>query len=250
MIKIINLTKKYGQLLALDNLNLDIPPGEIFGFLGPNGAGKTTTVKLLCGLLKPSQGQAIVGGIDIQQHPEEAKKIIGLVPDFPFVYKKLTGQEFLQFIGDLYTVTDEEMANKIPKYLEMFELTPWANELIENYSRGMQQKLVMASVLLHEPKVIILDEPLVGLDPKGARVMKEIFVNLSKKGTTIFMCTHTLEIAERMCNRIGIIQGGKLTNMGTTDELRQQVKEGGNLEDIFLQLTGGSEYADLLKYLE
>ncbi|MBI5555501.1 MAG: ABC transporter ATP-binding protein [Elusimicrobia bacterium] len=250
MIKIINLSKRYGKLQALDNLNLEISPGEIFGFLGPNGAGKTTTVKLLCGLLKPTSGQAIVGGIDIQQQPEEAKKIIGLVPDFPFVYKKLTGHEFLRFIGDLYDVSEEDIANKIPKYLEMFELASWANELIENYSRGMQQKLVMASVLLHEPKVIILDEPLVGLDPKGSRVMKEIFVNLSKRGTTIFMCTHTLEIADHMCNRIGIIQGGKLTNLGTTNELRQQVKQGGNLEDIFLQLTGGSEYADLLKYLE
>ena len=249
MIKLINLSKKYGSLMALDNLNLEISPGEIFGILGPNGAGKTTTVKLICGLLKPTTGQAIVGGIDIQKEPEKAKQIIGLVPDFPFVYKKLTGNEYLNFIGDLYHVSADEQNEKVPKYLEMFELTEWANELIENYSRGMQQKLVMASVLLHDPKVIILDEPLVGLDPKGARVMKEIFMSLSKRGATIFMSTHTLEIAERMCDRIGIIQEGKLTNLGTTAELRQKVTLGGNLEDIFLKLTGGSEYSDLLKFL-
>ncbi len=249
MIELTNLTKKYGKLIALDNLNLKISPGEIFGFLGPNGAGKTTTVKLICGLLKPTTGRATIGGIDIQQEPEKAKRIIGLVPDFPFVYKKLTGTEYLSFIGDLYNVPLEEQGEKITNYLEMFELGQWGNELIENYSRGMQQKLVMASVLLHDPKVIILDEPLVGLDPKGARVMKEIFISLSKRGTTIFMCTHTLEIAEAMCGRIGIIQEGKLTHLGTKEELKEKVTAGGSLEDIFLKLTGGSEYSDLLKYL-
>lgn len=249
MIKIQGLTKRYGELTALDNLNLEISPGEVFGLLGPNGAGKTTTVKLICGLLKPSAGQANVGGINIQEEPEKAKKIIGLVPDFPFVYKKLTGQEFLQFIGDLYDVPVSDQEDRIPRYLEMFELSAWGNELIENYSRGMQQKLVMASVLLHNPKVIILDEPLVGLDPKGAKVMKEIFINLAERGITIFMCTHTLEIAEKMCTRIGIVQGGKLTHLGTIEELKQQAAAEGSLEDIFLQLTGGTEYAGLLKYL-
>lgn len=249
MIKIVDLTKRYGRLTALEKLNLEISPGEIFGFLGPNGAGKTTTVKLLCGLLKPTQGQALIDGIDIQREPERAKKIIGLVPDFPFIYKKLTGREFLEFIGDLYGVHPATQQEKITRYLEMFELGQWGEELVENYSRGMQQKLVMASVLLHEPKVIVLDEPLVGLDPKGARVMKEIFLSLAQRGTTIFMCTHTLEIAEKMCTRIGIIQAGQLTHLGTKEELQQQVKAGGNLEDIFLKLTGGSEYADLLKFL-
>jgi len=256
MIKTINLTKRFGHLNAVDNLNLDIPPGEIFGFLGPNGAGKTTTIKILTGLLKPTSGQALVGGYDIQKEPEKAKKIIGLVPDQPFLYQKLTGGEFLNFVADLYEIPLEVKKRRIPELLSLFEINEWENVLIENYSYGMQRRLVMASVLLHNPKVIFLDEPLVGLDPKAGRLVKRIFQELSQRKVTIFMSTHTLEIAEKLCQRIGIIQGGRLVALGTNEQLRRKAEKEGEmvkragLEDIFLKLTGGPEYEELLKYLE
>lgn len=256
MIKTINLTKRFGHLNAVDNLNLDIPPGEIFGFLGPNGAGKTTTIKILTGLLKPTSGQALVGGYDIQKEPEKAKKIIGLVPDQPFLYQKLTGGEFLNFVADLYEIPLEVKKRRIPELLSLFEINEWENALIENYSHGMQRRLVMASVLLHNPKVIFLDEPLVGLDPKAGRLVKRIFQELSQRKVTIFMSTHTLEIAEKLCQRIGIIQGGRLVALGTNEQLRRKAEKEGEmvkragLEDIFLKLTGGPEYEELLKYLE
>ena len=256
MIKTINLTKRFGHLNAVDNLNLDIPPGEIFGFLGPNGAGKTTTIKILTGLLKPTSGQALVGGYDIQKEPEKAKKIIGLVPDQPFLYQKLTGGEFLNFVADLYEIPLEVKKRRIPELLSLFEINEWENVLIENYSYGMQRRLVMASVLLHNPRVIFLDEPLVGLDPKAGRLVKRIFQELSQRKVTIFMSTHTLEIAEKLCQRIGIIQGGRLVALGTNEQLRRKAEKEGEmveragLEDIFLKLTGGPEYEELLKYLE
>lgn len=256
MIRTINLTKRFGRLIAVDNLNLEISPGEIFGFSGPNGAGKTTTVKILTGLLKPTSGQAIVGGYDIQKEPERAKKIIGLVPEHPFVYQKLTGDEFLNFVADLYELPLEVKKRRIPELLSLFEIDEWKDVLIENYSHGMQRRLVMVSVLLHDPKVIFLDEPLVGLDPKTGRLVKRIFQELSQRKVTIFMSTHTLEIAEKLCHRIGIIQEGRLVALGTNEELRRKVEKGGemaeraNLEDIFLKLTGGTEYEELLKYLE
>ena len=249
MLKIIDLTKTFGSVRAIDNLNLEIPQGEIFGFLGPNGAGKTTTIKIMCGLLKSTMGKVLINGYDIQEEPEKTKQMIGLIPDHPFVYHKLTAREFLQFIGNLYKVSSSDQEEKIPELVEMFELTDWIDDLIENYSHGMQQKLVMAGVLLHNPKVIFLDEPMVGLDPKSARLVKEIFFNLSKRGVTIFMSTHTLEIAEKLCHRIGIIQTGKLIALGTKETLQTDADPNKNLEDIFLELTGGNEYAELLKYL-
>jgi ABC-2 type transport system ATP-binding protein len=256
MIKIINLTKKFGHLIAVDNLNLEIPPGEIFGFLGPNGAGKTTTIRILTGLVKPTSGQALVGGYDVQKEPERAKKIIGLVPDQPFLYQKLTGGEFLNFVADLYEVPLQLKERRIRELLYLFEMNEWKDILIEEYSLGMQRKLVMASVLLHNPQVIFLDEPLVGLDPKAGRLIKRIFQELSQRKVTIFMSTHTLEIAEKLCHRIGIIQDGRLVALGTNEELRRKAEREGEmakragLEDIFLQLTGGPEYEELLKYLE
>ncbi len=249
MLQIINLTKTFGSLKAIDNLNLDIPEGEIFGFLGPNGAGKTTTIKIMCGLLKPTEGKVLIDGYDIQKEPEKAKQIIGLIPDHPFIYPKLTGREFLRFIGSLYRIPLKEQEEKIPELFNMFELNQWSDDLIESYSHGMQQKLVMSGVLLHNPKVIFLDEPMVGLDPKSARLVKEIFFNLSKRGVTIFMSTHTLEIAEKMCHRIGIIQTGKVIALGSKETLQENISPDKNLEDIFLELTGGTEYAELLKYL-
>ncbi len=255
MLKAINLTKKYDKITALYDLNLDIPDGEIFGFLGPNGAGKTTAVKMFTGLLKPTAGAAIVGGYDIQKEPEKTKRILGLVPDNPFIYKKLTGYEFLNFVGDLYDVPGDVRKKKIDEYFEMFELTEHANDLIENYSHGMQQKIVFSSVLLHDPKVIFLDEPMVGLDPKGARLVKEILFELSKRKVTVFMCTHTLEIAEKVCHRIGIVDKGRLIALGTKDQLHRMAEDKGsegvkdNLEDIFLKLTGAGEYDSIIKYL-
>jgi len=235
--------------VAVDRLDLEIPPGEIFGFLGPNGAGKTTTVKLLTGLLRPSAGRAWVGGFDVQTHPREAKRILALVPDQPYVYPQLTGKEFLRLVGDFYEVDLSHQKKKIPEFLEMFELGEWGDQLVETYSHGMRQKLVLAGVLLHQPRVLFLDEPMVGLDPKSARLVKDVFRNLAGKGVSIFMCTHVLEIAEKLCHRIGIVQEGRLGLVGSTEELRRKADSSGSLEDVFLRLTGGDEYHELLKYL-
>ena len=248
MIKAINLRKKYADLIALDDLCLEIPDGEIFGFLGPNGAGKTTAVKIFTGLLKQTSGTAIVGGYDIREEPLKAKSILGLVPDNPFIYQKLTGYEFLNFVGDLYGVPLKAREKRIDEYIELFELGQYRDKLIEDYSHGMKQKIVVSSVLLHDPKVIFLDEPMVGLDPKGARLLKDILFKMSENGVTVFMCTHTLEIAEKLCHRIGIIDRGRLIAAGTTRELHAMAQEkstnvGNSLEDIFLQLTRTEEIA-------
>ncbi|MBI4385747.1 MAG: ABC transporter ATP-binding protein [Elusimicrobia bacterium] len=250
MIEIIRLTKHFGDLRAVDELDLRIERGEIFGLLGPNGAGKTTTIKILTGLLRPTSGRVRVAGIDMEEAPLEAKRRIGLVPDEPFVYPKLTGSEFLHFVGDLYGISLETQRRRIPELLEMFELLPYGGELAESYSHGMRQKLVLSAALLHEPEVLLLDEPLVGLDPKSARLVKEIFQRLSKRGCTLFMCTHILEIAERLCHRVGIMVSGRLKALGTVAELHRQARHGaGGLEDAFLSLTGGLEYSALLKNL-
>ena len=238
------------EIVAVDNVSFGIEEGELFGLLGPNGAGKTTTVKMLTGLLRPSAGTASVCGFDIRTQTLEAKRRLGLVPDEPFVYPKLTGAEFLRLTGDLYEVPFDVQRRRIPELLEMFELTHAGGELLETYSHGMRQKTVLAGVLLHEPKALLLDEPLVGLDPKSAKMAKEIFKTMAARGCAIFMCTHVLEIAERICDRIGIIQGGRLIAEGTLADLRATAKSGrAGLEDMFLDLTGGAEYAALLKNL-
>lgn len=250
MIELKRLTKRFGTHEVVKGLDLSVPAGQIFGFLGPNGAGKTTTVKLITGLLKPTAGSVTVAGFDMTTQALEAKRVMGLVPDEPFVYPKLTGTEYLRFIGELYGTPLEEQKKRVPELLEMFELSGFAGELVESYSHGMRQKLVLAGILLHEPKVLILDEPMVGLDPKSAKLAKEIFHRLAQRGTTIFMCTHILEIAEKLCDRIGIILQGQIVALGTLAELRAQAKrEDSNLEDVFLSLTGGHEYATLLKHL-
>jgi ABC-2 type transport system ATP-binding protein len=250
VIKTEGLVKRFQDVVAVDRLDLEIEPGEIFGFLGPNGAGKTTTVKLLTGLLRPTEGRVWVGGYDVQKNPREAKKVMGLVPDQPYVYPQLTGKEFLRFLGDLYEVELSHQKRKIPELLEMFELGGWGDELVETYSHGMRQKLVLAGVLLHRPRALFLDEPMVGLDPKSARLVKEILMNLARQGVAVFMCTHVLEIAEKLCRRIGIVQHGKLGLVGTARELQAKADLQGSLEDVFLRLTGGSEYREMLKYLE
>lgn len=243
MIRTEKLKKHYGSFEALVGLDLNVAAGEFYGFLGPNGAGKTTTVKILAGLLKSSSGKAFVGGYDISRESIEAKKIIGFIPDRPYIYEKLTASEFLTFTARLFDMDKTEARLKIDEYLELFGLMDWKNELIESFSHGMRQKTIMAAALLHRPKVIIVDEPMVGLDPKGAKLVKKIFKNLCDKGTTVFMSTHSLSVAEELCDRIGIIQKGQVIAEGTMEELRSLAKNSphashGKLEDIFLNLTG------------
>ncbi|HGE71867.1 TPA: ABC transporter ATP-binding protein [Candidatus Poribacteria bacterium] len=243
------LTKKYGDLVAVSELNLQVDFGEIFVFLGANGAGKTTTIKMLTGLLFPNSGSANIAGFDIIKSPIEVKKIIGYLPDEPFLYNKLTGREFLEFIADIRGI--QKKRDRIDKFLELFELEQFADELIEGYSLGMKKKIAIGSALLHDPKVLFLDEPTGGLDPKSAKTMKDLLMDIRQRGTTVFMTTHILEIAERMCDRVGIIDHGKLISVGTMDELRKEVQNGsGSLEDIFLELTGKTEEQDIVKFLD
>ncbi len=242
MIKLINLTKVYGKLVAVNNISLEVAGGEIFGFLGPNGAGKTTTIKMMAGLLQPSAGKIEIGGHDVQKEPLKAKAITGFIPDRPYIYDKLTAMEFMHFIAKLYEVP--EPSARIRDLLHTFGLDDWANELVENFSHGMKQRLVMGSALLHEPKALVVDEPMVGLDPRGARLVKDIFRDLASKGVTVFMSTHTLEIAEQMCTRVAIINKGQIIADGSVDELGRMARmQGSHLEPIFLKLTGGDEGA-------
>ncbi len=244
MIQLIELTKRFGQLVAVNRIDLRVKQGEIFGFLGPNGAGKTTTIKMLAGLLKPTSGRALIDGYDVVAHPMEAKRVIGFIPEQPFLYEKLTGGEFLRFIGSLFGMKKAEVELRISELLDLFELDGWAGELIESYSHGMRQRLVMSAALLHNPKVIIVDEPMVGLDPKGINLVKRIFRQKSEEGVTVFLSTHTLEIAQQLCHRLGIINEGRLIAMGTLSELmtalEHKTAQTGTLESLFLALTGKS----------
>ena len=238
MIELKNLNKQYGKTQAVNQLNLLIPKGEIFGFIGPNGAGKTTTIKMMGGILIPTSGTVHICGMNIRNHPEAAKQKIGFIPDRPYLYEKLTGMEFLKFIADLYGVDPDVFPEKARGNLEMFTLDDWGDELIEAYSHGMKQRLIMAAALLHEPEGIIVDEPMVGLDPKAIRMVKKLFRNLADNGTTIFMSTHTLPVAEDICDHIGIINHGKLIASGRTDELINMGKGmNKDLEEVFFQLT-------------
>lgn len=250
MIECRSLTKTFGALTAVNALNLVVKKGELFGFLGPNGAGKTTSIKMMTGLLKPTAGTAIMGGYDIQVDPLKAKAIFGYIPDNPFLYDKLTAFEFINFMADLYSVPKPGRYEKIWGLLELFELSDKGNELIQGFSRGMRQKTALAGALIHQPKIIILDEPTVGLDPKSARLMKDILRKLCDDGTTVLISTHILEIAERMCDRFAILNKGNIVASGTMSELREErAGDSASLEDIFLELTGGDEHKDLIKYL-
>ncbi len=240
MIKLSNLTKIYGKLTAVNSINLEVSQGEVFGFLGPNGAGKTTTIKMMAGLLQPTSGCALIGGYDVQKEPLEAKCITGFIPDRPYLYDKLTATEFMQFVARLYAM--EDPGERIAELLDLFGLSDWKDELVENFSHGMKQRLVMASALLHHPKVLVVDEPMVGLDPRGARLVKDIFKDLASKGVTIFMSTHTLEIVEQMCTRVAIINKGAIIADGSVEDLGRTARMPDNhLEPIFLRLTGGDE---------
>jgi len=246
VIEAIGLTKRYdGGTMAVDNLNLSVAPGELFGFLGPNGAGKTTTIKMLVGLLTPTSGSARVAGFDLSTHPRDAKQRIGYIPDNPFLYDRLTGREFLDFIADIYGLpAGRPRYDEIERVLELIDLTSKANQLIGSYSRGMRQKMAMASALLHKPSALFLDEPTVGLDPSSVKRLKDILRNLCKTGeTTVFLSTHTLEVAAEVCDRVGIFNRGKLIALGSPAELTAQASSG-KLEDIFLQLTGPSSNAE------
>ncbi len=241
MIELTQITKKYGDHAAVNNLNLSVPKGEIFGFIGPNGAGKTTTIKIMGGVLQPSYGNVRICGISMKDDPENAKGKIGYIPDRPYLYEKLTGMEFLQFMADLYGVNKNGFAKRAESELKRFSLIDWADELIESYSHGMRQRLIFASALLHDPDVIIVDEPMVGLDPVAIILVKDLFKSLSKKGVTIFMSTHTLKVAEEICDRIGVIHRGRLIATGTTEDLQREAQvTGADLEKVFLLLTAES----------
>jgi ABC-2 type transport system ATP-binding protein len=240
MIELRNLTKCFGDVLAVNRLNLSVSEGEIFGFIGPNGAGKTTTLRMMGGVLAPTEGTVMINGIDMADEPEKAKKRIGFIPDRPFLYEKLTGMEFLRFTADLYGIEDDLFRKKSEEVLKQFSLYHWGNELIESYSHGMKQRLIISAAILHDPKVIVVDEPMVGLDPAGVKMVKGLFRGLAENGTTLFMSTHTLTVAEDVCDRIGIIHKGVLIATGTIEELKRRVQvQEGDLEEVFLILTEG-----------
>jgi ABC-2 type transport system ATP-binding protein len=237
MIRTEHLTKTYASLTAVNDLNLAIAQGEFFAFLGPNGAGKTTTIKLLTGLLKPTSGRALICGYDIQTQPVEARKVISFVPDFPFLYDKLEPMEFMMFVGQLYGMERPDIARAAEELFERFDLNGVRSQLVESLSHGTRQRVAIAAGLLHNPRVFIIDEPMVGLDPRSARVVKDVLKARSRAGMTIFLSTHILHIAEELADRIGILHHGKLVAVGTMDELRQASGEVGALEAAFLALT-------------
>ncbi len=238
MIELKELTKKYGDFEAVNNLNLSVYKGEVFGFIGPNGAGKTTTIKMMSGILEPTRGTVSIAGINMRDAPEKAKRKIGFIPDRPYLYEKLSGMEFLKFTADLYGVSEETFQASAYEILKDFSLADWADELVESYSHGMKQRLIMSAALLHDPEVIIVDEPMVGLDPAAIIMVKALFRKLAGKGVTVFMSTHTLKVAQDTCDRIGVINKGRLIATGTTQELQRaaNVSEA-DLEQVFLNLT-------------
>src|SRR5712691_9529262 len=250
MISLRQLTKRYGTFTAVDAIDLHVPRGELFGFLGPNGAGKTTTLRMIAGILRPSAGRVLIGDDDVHQSPLAAKQQLGFIPDRPFVYEKLTGAEFLRFVAGLYGQEGEIIDRRMAELLEVFELTSWKDELIEAYSHGMRQKIIISSALIHRPEVIVVDEPMVGLDPKAARLLKDIFRQFVERGGTVLMSTHTLEVAEAMCDQIAIIQHGKTVAAGTVSDVRRQHQAGdASLEELFLKLTGGAQVRELAEVL-
>jgi ABC-2 type transport system ATP-binding protein len=242
MITLKNITKKFGRTLAVDGINLSVARGEIFGFIGPNGAGKTTTIRIMGGILAPTEGAVIIDGVDMAREPEKAKRKIGFIPDRPFLYEKLTGMEFMRFSADLYGVKDGIFREKAETLLKMFSLKDWAHGLVESYSHGMKQRLIIAAALLHEPTVIIVDEPMVGLDPTGIIMVKELLRSKAREGSAVFMSTHSLGVAEDICDRIGVIHRGAMIATGTTNDLRRTAGVGeADLEAVFLKLTAESD---------
>ena len=247
MIKLHGVTKRFGTKCAVDGLDLEVNPGELVAFLGPNGAGKTTTIKMICGLLAPSSGSVRVGGFEASSL--QSRQLLGYVPDQPYLYDKLTGREFLKFVVEMYGLEPNHAARRIIELIETFEMGDYVDELCENYSQGMKQRVVFASALVHDPKILVVDEPLVGLDPRSARIVKDLFVSQARSGCAVLMSTHLLAIAEELADRIGIVDHGKMLALGTLDELRHQVQHHGPLEDLFLKLTGDSRSSSNLDAL-
>ena len=237
MIDLRSVTKRYGTKTAVENLNLQVGQGELFAFLGPNGAGKTTTIKLMCGLLFPTSGSVRVGGFDLQSEGDKARQLLSYVPDQPFLYEKLTGREFLQFISSMYGLAADHSAKRMREVIEIFELQPFVDDLTERYSHGMRQRTVFAGALLHEPSVLIIDEPTVGLDPRSVRLLKNLLRTEADKGVTVFLSTHSLDIAQELADRIGIVDHGRLVSCGPLEDLRRQASSNGSLEDVFLKIT-------------
>jgi ABC-2 type transport system ATP-binding protein len=234
MIELHNVTKKFGTFAAVDGVSLRIERGQFFGFLGPNGAGKTTTIKMLTGLYAPTSGSCLVNGFDVQKNPLAAKQSIGYVPDQPFLYEKLTGREFLYFVGGLFRLSKADLRVRIEEYVDIFETGDFVDKRAEEYSQGMRQRIVLTAALLHDPKVLIVDEPMVGLDPRSARLVKDLLKKRTEQGVTIFMSTHLLEIVEELCDRIAIIQRGRIIHEEFQDFRK---RENGELEALFLDLT-------------
>jgi ABC-2 type transport system ATP-binding protein len=245
-----DLVKRFGEKVAVDQVTFQVHAGEVFGFLGPNGAGKTTTIKMIVGLLQPTSGSVEVAGFDMQNQPLQAKSVCGYIPDTPNLYPKLSARELLRFVGDLYEINHQQVDRRSQELLKLFELSEAGDDPIDSYSHGMQQKTALAAALLHDPQVLVLDEPTAGLDPRSARMIKDILRQLAERGSAVFLSTHILEIAERMCDRIGIINKGQLIAVGTMQELRSHGKGEASLEDIFLNLTGGAEYAEIAEVLK
>lgn len=237
MIELIGVTKTFGRKRAVDGLDLLVKAGELFAFLGPNGAGKTTTIKMICGLLTPNSGTVRIGGFPGTSR--EARQLIAYVPDQPYLYEKLTGREFLRFVVEMYGLDRASATRRIDELIETFEMGDYIDNLCESYSQGMKQRVVFASALVHDPKVLVVDEPLVGLDPRSARIVKDLFVAQARSGVAILMSTHLLSIAEELADTIGIVDGGRMQVRGTLAELREQLQSHGPLEDLFLKLTGG-----------
>jgi len=252
MVRLESVVKRYGSFEAVCGLDLEVPRGEIFGFLGPNGAGKTTTIRMVAGILQPTSGRVIIGGHDMASSPEEAKSRIGYIPDRPYLYEKLSGGEFLRFVAGLWGREGREAEVRAERLLELFHLTEWRDELIESYSHGMRQKLLIISALIHQPELIVVDEPMVGLDPRAARLLKDLLRAYVDDGGTVFLSTHTLEVAEALCDRIAIIRSGQVIARGTMAELRNEAADGDasvDLEEIFLKVTGGNEMASVIESL-
>ena len=250
MITIENLVKKYGEFTAVDGVTLDVQPGEIHGFLGPNGAGKTTTLRMIAGLLEPTSGRIAVNGHDLATHPVEAKSSLGFIPDRPYIYEKLTAGEFLRFHGGLYDIDGDGITERVHEMLDLFDLRRWEDELVESFSHGMKQRLVMSAAFLHRPRAVVVDEPMVGLDPRGARLIKQVFRRMSEKGVAILMSTHTLEVAQELSDRITIINKSRIVAQGTVDEvLRLSGAQDEQLTSVFLRLTGGSGLQEIDEFL-
>ncbi len=246
MIAVHDLVKRYGTFTAVNGVTLEVRPGEIHGFLGPNGAGKTTTIRMIAGLLKPTSGRILVTGHDLALHPERAKASLGFIPDRPFLYEKLTAGEFLRFHGGLYGLNGSAVDDRVREMLDLFELARWENELVESFSHGMKQRLVMCAAFLHRPEAVLVDEPMVGLDPRGARLIKDVFRSMSGRGVAILMSTHTLEVAQEMCDRISIILHGRIIARGTVSEVRAMSGDPNDqLTNVFLKLTGGSALQEI-----